>query len=53
MGTKTPINTRRHFRSALTAVALLATSGGWFTHAAELDKIHFLVPGGAGGGWDG
>ena len=21
--------------------------------AAELDSIHFLIPGGAGGGWDG
>ena len=23
------------------------------THAADIDAIHFLIPGGAGGGWDG
>lgn len=23
------------------------------SHAADIDKLHFLIPGGAGGGWDG
>ena len=44
--------TRRIF-----ATAVAATLGlGGFTHADAdqvLDKVHFLIPGGAGGGWDG
>ena len=31
------------------SLALTATVG----HAADVDSIHFLIPGGAGGGWDG
>ena len=33
-------------------VAGMMTVSG-MTKAAEIDKIHFLIPGGAGGGWDG
>lgn len=32
-------------------VALPATQG--FASSHEIDEIHFLIPGGAGGGWDG
>ncbi|MEM7194062.1 MAG: tripartite tricarboxylate transporter substrate-binding protein [Pseudomonadota bacterium] len=35
----------------LSAVALVLTVG--VAAAAQIDKIHFLIPGGAGGGWDG
>jgi len=31
--------------------AVLSLGGGAF--AAEIEEIHFLIPGGAGGGWDG
>jgi putative tricarboxylic transport membrane protein len=42
-------------RLLITATALGLLAGGWAQPgtAAELDKIHFLIPGGAGGGWDG
>ena len=33
-------------------IASVALSTGSLT-AVEIDKIHFLIPGGAGGGWDG
>ena len=37
---------------AVGAAALVATSTA--AHAEQLvDSIHFLIPGGAGGGWDG
>lgn len=39
-------------RSTLLAAALVSTLGAGVAHA-EVDEIHFLVPGGAGGGWDG
>jgi putative tricarboxylic transport membrane protein len=47
----------RHLRTLLTlvfasfvSITLIPSSG----HAApEIDSIHFLIPGGAGGGWDG
>ena len=35
------------------AATTLALAGLSPVHAAEVDKIHFLIPGGAGGGWDG
>ena len=35
---------------ALVAIAAGSPAGSF---AAELEKIHFLIPGGAGGGWDG
>lgn len=39
-------------RSAICAALAVALSAGsvW---ATEIDTIHFLIPGGAGGGWDG
>ena len=36
-------------KGAVIAASLFAAPAG----AAEVDKIHFLIPGGAGGGWDG
>jgi putative tricarboxylic transport membrane protein len=39
-------------RSTLLAAALVSTLGAG-TVQAEVDEIHFLIPGGAGGGWDG
>ena len=43
----------RLFVAAVTA-AILAVSANPATSAEKLlDKIHFLIPGGAGGGWDG
>ncbi len=36
----------------LLAIALLAGVSG-LVQAADIEKIHFLIPGGAGGGWDG
>lgn len=41
--------------SLLTAVAVCALQFTTYTAAAEpaLESIHFLIPGGAGGGWDG
>ncbi len=34
--------------SSALALGVMSTS-----HAADMDEIHFLIPGGAGGGWDG
>ena len=36
--------------SASIIAATFALSGSAF--AADLEKIHFIIPGGAGGGWD-
>ena len=47
------LNRRRAFGAiAAAAVAAFAFSS-LPAHAAEIEKIHFLIPGGAGGGWDG
>ncbi len=35
------------------AAAALLLSIGSFGYASELDTLHFLIPGGPGGGWDG
>ena len=40
----------RPFVMALAATLLLVNPS---VHAADVEKIHFLIPGGAGGGWDG
>ena len=41
-------------RAVLYAAASLALAiTGLSAHAADIDSIHFLIPGGAGGGWDG
>ncbi len=44
---------RRALVAAATGAALAASLGMASAQAQELDKIHFLIPGGAGGGWDG
>ena len=45
---------RRGFLAAATAVAVSTAAFGAFdAKAAEMDDIHFIIPGGAGGGWDG
>ena len=38
---------------SLTFAGLLVASSTTSILASEVDKIHFLIPGGAGGGWDG
>ncbi|WP_417524654.1 Bug family tripartite tricarboxylate transporter substrate binding protein [Marinovum sp.] len=41
-------------RALLAAAAAVAFTGPAFAEGHQmLDKIHFLIPGGAGGGWDG
>jgi putative tricarboxylic transport membrane protein len=40
-------------RRCLLAVGAAAVLAGPPALAADLDSIHFLIPGGAGGGWDG
>lgn len=42
---------RRHLFAA--AAALAIGLGAPIANAADLDSVHFLIPGGAGGGWDG
>ena len=44
---------RRTIVGALAGAALLAGMGFGPAQAADIEKIHFLIPGGAGGGWDG
>ncbi len=44
-------NPRPRILLALAAALLLVGATG--TRAADIEKIHFLIPGGAGGGWDG
>ncbi len=44
---------RRALVAAATGAALAASLGMASAQAQELDKIHFLISGGAGGGWDG
>ncbi|EPB6720357.1 tripartite tricarboxylate transporter substrate binding protein [Vibrio fluvialis] len=41
----------KHFKPTL-AASLLAATFSFSALAADLEKIHFLIPGGAGGGWD-
>lgn len=43
--------TRRLAVASIAAVSLAAVTAP--VSAAEIDSIHFLIPGGAGGGWDG
>ncbi|KEI70271.1 tripartite tricarboxylate transporter substrate binding protein [Endozoicomonas elysicola] len=43
----------RKKRSSLLAIALTGfLTAGASIHAVALDELHFLIPGGAGGGWD-
>ncbi|OUR80740.1 transporter [Alphaproteobacteria bacterium 46_93_T64] len=44
---------RRSFVATAAAVAMSIFSSAVPAHAADIDKLHFLIPGGAGGGWDG
>ena len=44
---------RRGVLAAAAVVALLAVAPSGTPRAAEIEAIHFLIPGGAGGGWDG
>ena len=41
----------RAVTSAASIMVLALSANG--ANAADIDKIHFLIPGGAGGGWDG
>jgi len=45
--------TRRQLLITATTLGLLAGAWAQPSTAADLDRIHFLIPGGAGGGWDG
>lgn len=44
-----------HLKRILVAAGLVAgmAFAGTGSQAADIDKLHFLIPGGAGGGWDG
>jgi len=44
-----------HIKRILSAVGLAAglSMAASVAPAADIDKLHFLIPGGAGGGWDG
>ena len=44
-------STFKAFAYAAGVVGLMTMSG--VSNAADIDKVHFLIPGGAGGGWDG
>ena len=43
----------RSLRAAALAVGTLGLLAGSPAMAADIEEIHFLIPGGAGGGWDG
>ena len=46
--------TRRATMAAVSAVAMVALAAPSTADAEEMvDSVHFLIPGGAGGGWDG
>jgi len=45
--------TRRSLAAAASALALTLSAPAFAGGHQELDSIHFLIPGGAGGGWDG
>ena len=38
---------------AVAAAAVIAATAPAPANAADIDSLHFLIPGGAGGGWDG
>ena len=39
--------------AAVVILAVMAFGGPTVANSAELEKLHFIIPGGAGGGWDG
>lgn len=46
----------RHLAATVVSIAIATVLPGTIAHAADkpmLDNLHFLIPGGAGGGWDG
>ena len=46
--------TRRLFAATIAATSLVGMSSASFADGHQVvDSIHFLIPGGAGGGWDG
>ncbi len=45
--------TRRHLLGLALASGVGMTMASTSAFSAEIDSIHFLIPGGAGGGWDG
>jgi len=54
MKTRNPLLTRRALIGALSGVALMGAATLAPVGAAEMiEKLHFVIPGGAGGGWDG
>lgn len=44
-------NTLKGLAYAVGVAGMISASG--ISSAADVDKLHFLIPGGAGGGWDG
>lgn len=52
MTPRTIARTGGRLRGVVTAVALTFAVGG-SAAAADVESLHFLIPGGAGGGWDG
>lgn len=44
-------NTLKGLAYAVGVAGMISASG--VSSAADIDKLHFLIPGGAGGGWDG
>ena len=47
------INTGRRRLLTVALASCLSVGISLPTFAADIDSIHFLIPGGAGGGWDG
>ncbi|MGA1931622.1 tripartite tricarboxylate transporter substrate binding protein [Arcobacter sp. YIC-464] len=46
-------NIATKFCKSLTIAGMLVAGSATATLASTVDKVHFLIPGGAGGGWDG
>lgn len=46
-------NIRNFFKPLALALTVCASIGTSVYASANLDEVHFLIPGGAGGGWDG
>ena len=49
----TSVMARRAFLAVATAATLAFTSPAFADDHRVVDKVHFIIPGGAGGGWDG
>ncbi|MCP4430712.1 MAG: tripartite tricarboxylate transporter substrate binding protein, partial [Gammaproteobacteria bacterium] len=45
--------TRRHLLGLALASSVGLTMASTSAFSSDIDSIHFLIPGGAGGGWDG